>query len=64
MTSGEARGNVARASARRRGLWVVPVALLFHNLEKALTIPAALPRVQAAWSEVSGRTLPLPGAAQ
>lgn len=53
-----------KAVLRRRGLWLVPLALLFHNLEEALAIPAALPRLQAAWSEGSGRTLPLPSAAQ
>jgi hypothetical protein len=49
---------------RLRGLWAVPAALLLHNLEEALTIGAALPRLQAAWSRWAGRPLTLPTEAQ
>lgn len=49
---------------RRRALWVVPVAFLVHNLEEALTIPHALPRIHAAWSGWTGRALQLPNASQ
>lgn len=45
---------------RLAGLWTVPTALLLHNLEEALTLGAALPRLQAAASRLLGRPLILP----
>jgi len=42
----------------------VPAALLLHNLEEALTIGAALPRLTALWARWAGRPLTLPTEAQ
>ena len=46
------------------GLWAVPAALLLHNLEEALTLGAALPRLEAAAARLVGHPLSLPSAAQ
>jgi hypothetical protein len=51
-------------ATRLAGLWVVPAALLLHNLEEALTLGAALPRLEAAASRALGRPLTLPTAPQ
>jgi hypothetical protein len=45
-------------------LAVVPVALLLHNLEEALTIGAALSRMQAKVSALLGRAVALPSERQ
>src|SRR4029453_11682627 len=45
---------------RWRVLAVVPVALLLPNLEEALTIGAALPRLPARLSPLLGRAVSLP----
>jgi hypothetical protein len=45
---------------RLAGLWVVPVALLLHNLEEALTLGGALPQLEAAASRLIGRAVVLP----
>jgi hypothetical protein len=43
---------------------MVPFSLLIHNLEEALTIQRALPRLQAAANEWAGRAILLPSAVQ
>lgn len=49
---------------RWRLLAIVPVALLLHNLEEALTIGPALPRMQAKLSGLLGRAVALPSERQ
>ena len=49
---------------RWRVLALVPVALLLHNLEEALTMRAALPQMQGKWSAFLGRPVSLPSAHQ
>jgi hypothetical protein len=51
-------------TSRSRGLWLVPLALLVHNLEEALTIGAALPRLQDRWTRWAGRPVALPSDVQ
>ena len=49
---------------RLAGLWMVPVALALHNVEEALMLGAALPRLQAAATHALAREVALPSQAQ
>jgi hypothetical protein len=49
---------------RITGLAVVPLALLLHNVEEALGLRAALPRLEVAWSGLIGEPVILPSAQQ
>ena len=49
---------------RLSGLAVIPVALLVHNLEEAVAIGPAMPRLEATWSRLLGPTLSLPSVQQ
>jgi hypothetical protein len=49
---------------RLAGLWAVPAALALHDVEEALTLGAALPRLQAAAGQLLARPIVLPSEAQ
>ncbi|HET9315089.1 MAG TPA: HXXEE domain-containing protein [Vicinamibacteria bacterium] len=52
------------SGTRLAGLWAVPTALLLHDLEEALTLGPALPRLQAAATRLLARPVALPSEAQ
>jgi Protein of unknown function with HXXEE motif len=52
------------APQRVRGLAIIPLALLIHNLEEALTIASTLPKVQALLLRTTGVSIALPSATQ
>jgi hypothetical protein len=47
---------------RLTGLAIVPIAVFVHNLEEALTIGTAQPRLEAAWSRLLGHPVVMPTA--
>ncbi len=49
---------------RITGLAVVPLALLLHNVEEALGMRAALPRLEVVWSGLIGERATLPSTHQ
>jgi len=53
-----------REPRRLTGLGIIPIALFVHNLEEALAIGPAMPRLEATWSRLLGRPVLLPSAQQ